>query len=77
MKNYYLAEGYGCDAYGKTANYGTCATTTTSGSSSHSLSSFLANTGMDAALVATIAALLIFVGLLVRFIRKPKKQGKT
>lgn len=72
----YFAQTYGACSYGGSSyqNSGcqTAATTPANGSGSSSASP-LTNTGFDILLVATIACALIFVALIVRFWRRPKK----
>lgn len=72
MTNVYFAQGYGCENYGETAAYNSCAPVNGSTSSG----SDLANTGIGITAVVVLAAILIFVGVLVRFIRRSDKKPK-
>lgn len=65
-----FAQGYNCNAYGE-GNYGECATTA-SGSSSDGL----VDTGVAVGLFAGIAALLVFMTVLVMVMRRKGKGQK-
>ena len=74
MKNLYFAQGYGCEQYGETIAYNSCVSV----NGSASTSSGLANTGVGIMAIVVIAAILIFLGLLIRFLRrKPKQTGSS
>jgi len=72
----YFAQVYGSGSY-STCTYGTIGNQTTncSSSSSSSNSGVLTNTGFDILLGATIACAIIFVALMVRFWKRPKKPN--
>lgn len=64
---YYVAQAYNCDAYGESA-FGECAETTSSGSDSSG--GLLADTGVGIIALVTLACILIFVGTIIRFMRR-------
>lgn len=70
-----FAQAYGEGAYGSSA-YGaegsTSTVTSTSGSTSGGV---LSDTGLTLLVIATMACLVIFVALLVRFWRRPSKSS--
>lgn len=74
MPNYMysiFAQAYGEGAYGtSTYQNGTVTSTTTSSGTNGNLT----DTGFDVLVIATIACLVIFVALLVRFWRRPAKK---
>ena len=63
---------YSCDSYGAGA-YGVCETTGTSTSTDGSSS--LVNTGITAGIFIGLAVLILFLALVVRFLRKKKTTG--
>lgn len=66
-----FAQAYGEGAYGSsTYQNGTVTSTTTSGGTNGTLT----DTGFDVLLIATVACVVIFVALLVRFWRRPAKK---
>jgi hypothetical protein len=72
---YYVLEGFG-DVYGSCAygtsdfsSSGTCGTQSTDGSG-------LVNTGTAVVFGATLAATIIFVAMVIKIWRRPKKAGK-
>jgi uncharacterized iron-regulated membrane protein len=67
----YLAEAYGSGDYNN-CSYTTSASCSTSGSTGNAGSS-LANTGLLIAVVVTLACIIIFVAVLVRWWRRPRK----
>jgi len=71
----YGACGYGGSSY-ENSMCQTTATGTSSGGNSGSAAggSILTNTGFDILLAATVAVAIIFVALLVRFWKRPKRQ---
>lgn len=75
MPNYMysiFAQAYGEGAYGSsTYQNGTVTSTTTSGGGTNGA---LTDTGFDVLLIATIACVVIFIALLVRFWRRPAKN---
>jgi TRAP-type C4-dicarboxylate transport system permease small subunit len=75
MKYYtYFSSAYGACSYGGSAyQNGSCQTTTTAGGNSGS-GNPLTNTGFDILLIVTIACVLIFIALIVRIWRRPRKQ---
>ncbi|HEY8999501.1 MAG TPA: hypothetical protein VIM53_04270 [Candidatus Saccharimonadales bacterium] len=68
--HYYFAQAYGEGTY-SACNYNDSTSCTTSSSSSGS--GTLANTGTMVLLVVSVACLIIFVALIVRFWRRPKR----
>ena len=77
MPNYMysiFAQAYGEGAYGSSTyqdgTIGSSTTTTASGGTNGALT----DTGFDVLLIATIACVVIFVALLVRFWRRPAKK---
>lgn len=74
----HFAQAYGEGAYSAcTYNDSTSCSSTGSGSSSSSSGSGgLANTGFDMLLIATLACLLIFIGLVVRIVRKKMAMSR-
>lgn len=67
---------YSCGAYGA-GNYqnSSCSSTSTGNTGTSGNGGTLTDTGFDVVLIATIAAALIFVALVVRFWRRPKKSA--
>lgn len=72
MKYIFFAQAYGEGSYGE-CDYSSQNTTCVSGGGGNSVGSGLANTGIELLVIATVACLLIFVGLLVRFWRRKPK----
>lgn len=67
----HFAQAYGEGNYSAcTYNNSTSCTSSGSSGSSSGSSSGLADTGFDILLIATLACLLIFIGLVVRIVRK-------
>lgn len=67
---------YGACAYGgSTTQTGACATAASNSFGGKTSSSNpLTNTGFDILLIVTLACTLMFIALMVRFWRRPKKQ---
>jgi hypothetical protein len=76
--NYYLAQAYGSGNYGENTYTGE-STVTGSGTSTSAggttASGDLANTGIYVVAIVSIACLIIFIALLVRFFRRKKNSG--
>ena len=71
----FFAQAYGCDTYGENA-YNTCATTTDS--SSPSVNSQLADTGLTVGIFVVVAIVIMLPALVVRAWRQEKaKTSKT
>jgi len=76
MQYYILASTYGSSTY-NTNNYNgtsTTGTSTGSGSGSSAGGGVLSNTGLDIAVAVTLACVIIFAALVVRFWKRPAKQ---
>lgn len=75
---YYFAQAYGECAYGTGAyqENSNCSTATGTQTGTSPNNGVLANTGFAVAVIATLAALLIFLALVVKFWRQ-KKTAKT
>lgn len=71
---YYFAQAYGQGTY-SSCNYNDSVSCTTSGGSGSGSSSSgtLTNTGIMVLLIVSIACLIIFIALIVRFWRRPKR----
>lgn len=67
-----FAQGYGCQGYGETVAYNSCVPTGQTAESGG-----LVNTGFAIAVVVTLAVTIMFIGVLVRFWRKPSKKQPT
>lgn len=70
--HFYFAQAYGAGTY-SSCNYNNSTSCTTNSSRSSSSSGTLTNTGTMVLLVVSIACLIIFAALIVRFWRRPKK----
>ena len=67
---------YDCGSYGAgTFDNGSCSTSSTSGGTSSG--SLLTNTGFDIALAVTVACVIIFAALVIRFWKRPPKVNQT
>ncbi len=73
-KHYFLqfAQTYGEHAYGECSYNQTTGTCGVAGTGSTPASGGLVNAGFIVAVIVTLACLVVFVGLLVRFWRRPK-----
>jgi hypothetical protein len=66
---------YGCGTYNSSTYNASCSGTSTSTTNNSSSTSggTLTNTGLDIAVGVTLACVIIFVALAVKFWKKPKK----
>lgn len=74
MQYFYLAQTYGCDAYGQNA-YNTCSTTPSGGGSTGGTTdggSRLADTGITVAIFIGVALVVMLAAMTVRFWRRKK-----
>ncbi len=69
MRNYYFASTYGSGSYNNSTYNGT-ASTSTGADGTSGATGVLANTGFDVIIAVTLACLIIFIALLVRFWRR-------
>jgi hypothetical protein len=76
MQYYILASTYGSGAYNTSTYNGATSTSTGSGSGSggNAGGGVLTNTGFDIALAVTLACVIVFVALAVRFWKRPGKN---
>lgn len=77
MKYYYLAQAYGSGNYGANTYTGESTSTGsggTSGAGGSSTNGDLANTGIYVLAIVSLACFLIFLALLVRFVRRKRKM---
>lgn len=70
-----LAQAYGEGSYGASTYQN--GTTTATGTGTTSSGGLLTNTGFDALLVITVACAIIFVALVVRLWRKPRRNSQS
>lgn len=71
MLAFYFASAYGSDTYNSSV-YGSASTSTSTGTTTSSNGgTTLANTGFDLLLAATLASVIVFAALVIRFFRKP------
>jgi hypothetical protein len=64
----YLAQAYGAGAYNNSNYQG--------GSTGGNFNGLLTNTGFDLLVVASIACLLVFLALLIRFWKRPSRADR-
>lgn len=73
-----LASTYGSCSYGsvtyQATTGSTCASASGGSSAAASGGSLLTDTGFDALLIASVACVIIFVALIIRFWKRPKRQ---
>ena len=74
--HYFLASTYGSGTYNTDVYNGSTSTGTSTGTGSGSSSGgVLTNTGFDIAAAVTLACVIVFVALVVRFWKRPAKQA--
>jgi predicted MFS family arabinose efflux permease len=74
MQYYTFASTYGSGTYNTSTYNGATTTSTGSGSGSSAGGSVLTNTGFDVILAVTVACLIVFAALVVRFWKRPAKK---
>ncbi len=73
MQAYYFASTYGSDPYGSATYNGAAQSDATTQSTTPTAGGgMLANTGFDVLLAVSLACLIIFVALLIRFWKRPR-----
>jgi hypothetical protein len=74
MQYYILASTYGSGTYNTDVYNGSTSTGTSTGTGSSSGGGVLTNTGFDIALAVTVACVIVFAALVVRFWKRPRKN---